>query len=178
MILSEASKQPAHVYNEFSALCGDTEQLEFLLSNIKSKFVRSHTNIMQALMRLIPFLSFGDETKMSSLIAYFTAYVHNLDEFDKISLSQTNTANTNEDLLHLECFCVIVNGIESGQMGCRLRDMMVDAGVVKLCIEYLESHSPVFTTYLNSDFEIWKEMLARNSLPYVIRILTGKYFFF
>lgn len=129
---------------------------------------------MQALMRLIPFLSFGDEAKMRSLISYFITYISNLEDFDaNISLSQTNTANTNEDLLHLECFCVIVNGIEHGEMGCRLRDMMVDAGVVKLCIQYLERHSPAITTYLNSDFEIWKEMLSRNSLPYVLRILTG-----
>ena len=57
LILSEASKQPADIYNEFSALCGDTEQLEFLLDNIKCSFVRSHATLMQALMRLIPFHS-------------------------------------------------------------------------------------------------------------------------
>lgn len=129
-------------------------------------------------MRLIPFLSFGDETKMSSLISYFITYIENLDQFDEnISLSQTNTANTNEDLLHLECFCVIVNGIESGEMGHRLRDMMVDANIVKLCIKYLERHSPAITTYLNSDYELWRDMLGRNSLPYVLRILTGKFLF-
>ena len=62
-ILSEASKQPADVYNEFSSLCGDTEQLEFLLNNIKCTFVRSHPKLLQGLMKLIPFLSFGDEKK-------------------------------------------------------------------------------------------------------------------
>ena len=71
LVLSEASKQPAHVYSEFSALCGDTQQLEFLLQNIKCVFVRSHAELLQALMRLIPFLSFGDEAKMRTLIAYF-----------------------------------------------------------------------------------------------------------
>jgi E3 ubiquitin-protein ligase UBR4 len=175
VILAEASKQPPNVYNEFSSLCGgaDTEQLEFLLSNIKSKFVRSHTNLLQALMRLIPFLSFGDEKKMRSLISYVITYISNFDEFDKINLTQTNTANTNEDLLHLECFCVIVNGIEIGEMGKRLRDLMRDGDVVKLSIEYLMRHSPPITTYLNSDYDLWKEFLARNSLPYVLRILTG-----
>jgi E3 ubiquitin-protein ligase UBR4 len=66
LILSEASKQPADIYNEFSSLCGDTEQLEFLLNNINGTFVRSHPNLLQALMRLIPFLSFGDEKKIRS----------------------------------------------------------------------------------------------------------------
>lgn len=82
IILSEASHQPAEVYNEFAALCGDTEQLEFLLSMIKSTFVRTHSQLLQALMRLVPFLSFGDEKKMQSLVAYFKPYYTGFDEFD------------------------------------------------------------------------------------------------
>jgi E3 ubiquitin-protein ligase UBR4 len=129
IILSEASHQPAEVYNEFAALCGDTEQLEFLLSNIKSTFVRTHAQLLQALMRLIPFLSFGDEKKMLALVAYFQPYYTNFDEFDKnspesLAAPHGNNPNANEYLLHLECFCVIVNGIENGEMGTRLRDMM------------------------------------------------------
>jgi hypothetical protein len=170
LILSEASKQPSDVYAEFSSLCGDTEQLEFLLNNIKCTFVRSHPNLLQALMKLIPFLSFGDEKKMKSLIAYFSTYISNFDEFDKLNL--TNNSN-NEDMLHLECFCVIVNGIEIGEMGKKLRDLMRDGGVVDRSIEYLLRNSPKVTTYLNSDYEIWKDFINRNSLPYVLRILTG-----
>ena len=169
-VLSEASKQPADVYNEFSSLCGDTEQLEFLLNNIKCTFVRSHPVLLQALMRLIPFLSFGDEKKMQSLISYFSTYYSNLDRFDAINLA---AEVANEDVLHLECFCVIVNGIEIGEMGKRLRDMMRDGGVSLKAIEYLLRHSPNITTYLNSDFELWKPFISRNSLPYVLRILTG-----
>jgi hypothetical protein len=174
LILTEASKQPADVYNEFSALCGDTEQLEFLLNNIKCNFVRSHPNLLEALMRLVPFLSFGDEKKMKSLISYFSAYYSTFDEFDRINLAaQTNAASTNEEMLHLECFSVIVNGIEVGAMGKRLRDMMRDGGVAMNSIEYLIRHSPVVTTYLNSDYDLWKDFISRNSLPYVLRILTG-----
>jgi E3 ubiquitin-protein ligase UBR4 len=170
LILSEASKQPADIYNEFSSLCGDTEQLEFLLNNINGTFVRSHPNLLQALMRLIPFLSFGDEKKMKSLISYFSTYYSNFEEFDKTIIVPNST---NQDMLHLECFCVIVNGIEIGEMGKRLRDMMRDGGVSQKSIEYLIKHSPKVTTYLNSDFELWKDFITRNSLPYVLRILTG-----
>ncbi len=197
-ILSEASKQPADVYNEFSSLCGDTEQLEFLLNNIKCTFVRSHPKLLQGLMKLIPFLSFGDEKKMQSLISYFSTYYSNFDSFDLLvniniqnnqsNNSQPNNTNnssnnvtslnnensiTNEEVLHLECFCVIVNGIEIGEMGKRLRDMMRDGGVSLKAIEYLLRNSPKVTTYLNSDFDLWKEFISRNSLPYVLRILTG-----
>ncbi len=173
IILSEASKQPPHIYNEFSSLCGDTEQLEFLLSNIKSNFVKTHSNLLQALMKIIPFLSFGDDNKMKLLISYFSPYYSNFDDFDQISsLNSTNNTN-NEYLLHLECFCVIVNGIESGEMGKHLRDMMFEGQVVQKSIDYLLRNSPQVTTYLNTDFEIWKDFINRNSLPYVLRILTG-----
>jgi E3 ubiquitin-protein ligase UBR4 len=116
------------VYSEFSSLCGDTEQLEFLLNNIKCTFVRSHPLLLQALMRLIPYISFGDEQKMHALIAYFSIYYTNFDHFEAV--------------LHLECFCVIVNGIEIGAMGTRLRDMMLEAGVPLTAIDYLRKHAP------------------------------------
>ena len=76
-------------------------------------------------------------------------------------------------MLHLECFCCICNGIEIGEMGTRLRDMMRDGGVTANAIDYLRRHSPQVTTYLYSDFALWKEFISRNSLPYVLRILTG-----
>ena len=168
-VLSEASQQAPEIYSEFSSSCGDTEQLEFLLNNIKCAFVRSQPNLLQALMRLIPFLSFGDENKMDSLISYFSTYYSRLDEFDALKLSGTSS----EHLLHLECFCVIVNGIEVNPMGRRLRDMMFDGQVAHKAIENLIRTAPNVTTFLNSDFDIWKDFINRNSLPYILRILTG-----
>jgi E3 ubiquitin-protein ligase UBR4 len=79
----------------------------------------------------------------------------------------------NEYMLHLDCFCVIVNGIEIGEMGKRLRDMMQEGAVLQHAIGYLLRHSPPVTTFLNTDFELWREFISRNSLPYVLKILTG-----
>lgn len=58
-------------------------------------------------------------------------------------------------------------------MGMRLRDMMHEGGVSLKSVEYLLRQSPEITTYLNSDFDLWKPFINRNSLPYVLRILTG-----
>ena len=58
-------------------------------------------------------------------------------------------------------------------MGMRLRDMMHEGGVSLKSVEYLLRQSPHITTYLNSDFELWQPFIDRNSLPYVLRILTG-----
>ncbi len=121
-------------------------------------------------MKLIPYISFGDEQKMHALISYFSDYYAHFDRFDIVNLPADPT---NEALLHLECFCVIVNGIDVGAMGTRLRDMMLQAGVASTCLQYLLRNSPKVTTYLGTDQELWKHFIARNSLPYVLRILTG-----
>ena len=64
---------------EFSKLCGDSSQLMMLLDRINSQFIRSHPSVLQALMRLIPFLAFGDQEKMLALINHFKPYLN----FDK-----------------------------------------------------------------------------------------------
>jgi len=38
--------------------------------------VRSHTNILQGLLRIIPFLSFGDRELMQMLIDHFIAVLN------------------------------------------------------------------------------------------------------
>lgn len=58
-------------------------------------------------------------------------------------------------------------------MGKRLRDMMQSSSVLQHSIDYLLRHSPQVTTYLNTDYDVWKDFITRRSLPYVLRLLTG-----
>lgn len=67
------------ILQEFSKLCGDREQLIMLLDRINSPFVRANAIVLQALMRLIPFLAFGDQEKMHALVTHFMPYL----DFDK-----------------------------------------------------------------------------------------------
>jgi len=67
------------IVQEFSKLCGDKEQLIMLLDRINSPFVRANATVLQALMRLIPFLAFGDREKMHALVSHFMPYL----DFDK-----------------------------------------------------------------------------------------------
>ena len=46
-----------------------------LLDRINSPFVRANGNVLQALMRLIPFLAFGDQEKMQALVNHFRPYL-------------------------------------------------------------------------------------------------------
>jgi len=64
---------------EFSKLCGDKDQLIMLLDRINSPFIRANAAVLQALMRLIPFLAFGDQEKMHALVSHFMPYL----DFDK-----------------------------------------------------------------------------------------------
>ena len=57
-------------------MCGDREQLMMLLDRINSPFVRANAPVLQALMRLIPFLAFGDRDKMLTLINHFKPYIN------------------------------------------------------------------------------------------------------
>jgi len=50
-----------------------------LLDRINSPFIRANAAVLQALMRLIPFLAFGDQEKMHALVAHFMPYL----DFDK-----------------------------------------------------------------------------------------------
>jgi hypothetical protein len=50
---------------------------------------------------------------MKSLIAYFGPYYKNFAYFNH----ESNFNETNEHQLNLECFCVIVNGIDTNENG-------------------------------------------------------------
>ncbi|CAF4848219.1 unnamed protein product, partial [Rotaria magnacalcarata] len=62
-------------------LLGDIEQLRSLLNYIKLPFVKSHPSLMQALIHLLPYLSFGNKEKMQTLLDYFKLYLE-FDRFD------------------------------------------------------------------------------------------------
>ncbi|CAH1787172.1 unnamed protein product, partial [Owenia fusiformis] len=163
-ILVEASSEPPEKYKEFSALCGDKDQLMMLLDRINSTFVRSNKDVLQALMKLIPFLAFGDDDKMKALINHFKPYC----DFNKFDFEHTQ-----DEQVHLECFCVIANGIESNANGFKLKEMILAADIVKDSTEYIQMHSPPIKTLLPTDSEDWKEFVGKPGLRYALQMLTG-----
>jgi len=164
IVLHEASEQ-ADQY-QLSSLPGEESQLELLLGHITSPYVRANPNVLEAMMRLIPSLSFGSEQSMQTLIRHFMPYL-NYNSFD-----EERSAN---ETLYLECFCVIANGISNTTSGSRLKDLMIDHGIPQSALEYLNQHTPPksFSASGILDANRWKEVLVRPALPYVLRILTG-----
>eukprot|EP00058_Branchiostoma_floridae_P006338 XP_002591826.1 hypothetical protein BRAFLDRAFT_125324 [Branchiostoma floridae] len=140
----------------------ERSQLILLLESINRPFVRAQANVLQALMRLVPFVAFGAEEKMTALMDHFKPYLA-FERFD-----QDHTA---DDETHLDCFCQIMNAIEKSPNGERLKDLMIKHGVVKLAIDYITCHAP---SSANLDSESWKEFIARPALPFILRMLTGQ----
>eukprot|EP00795_Rhopilema_esculentum_P010771 gene10771-19563_t len=164
IVLHEASEQ-ADQY-QLSSLPGEESQLELLLGHITSPYVRTNPNVLEAMMRLIPSLSFGSEQSMRTLINHFLPYL-NFNSFD-----QERTA---DETLYLECFCVISNGISNTLSGSRLKDLIIDHHIPQRALDYLTEHTPPksFSASGILDANKWKEFLVRPALPYVLRILTG-----
>ncbi|XP_036368081.1 E3 ubiquitin-protein ligase UBR4 isoform X5 [Octopus sinensis] len=174
VILMEASCQPTDEYKKFSKLCGDKDQLMLLLDRINSPFVRANSSVLQALMKLIPFLAFGDEDKMLALINHFKPYL----DFNKFDFEHNQ-----DEQIHLECFCVIASGIKSTANGTWLKNMILEHGIVNSAVDFILSHAPPVKTIgtscqsrteeMSTDTEDWQEFLGKASLSYVLRLLTG-----
>eukprot|EP00794_Sanderia_malayensis_P006454 gene6454-7186_t len=164
IVLHEASTQ-ADQY-EFATLPGEESQLELLLGHITSPYVRANANVLEAMMRLIPSLSFGSEQSMHTLVDHFLPYL----DFNKF-----DDERSPNETLYLDCFCVITNGISNTTSGSRLKDLINSSGIPKQAMEYLNEHTPPksFSASGILDANRWKEMLARPALPYVLKILTG-----
>ncbi|XP_022084216.1 E3 ubiquitin-protein ligase UBR4-like isoform X1 [Acanthaster planci] len=161
VILQEANNEPLDHGKPTVILACDKSQLVALLDRINSPFVRSHSSVLQGLMRIIPFLSFGDKEKMTTLVLHFEPYL----DFDKF-----DGDHTQDDEIHLECFCAIAAGIENNSNGNALKDLIIQQGIVGKAVGYITRNLPKAS---NLESPPWKEFLAKPSLPYVLRLLTG-----
>lgn len=112
----------------FARQTGDVEQLRLLLARIYS--VRDRPSVLQGLLRLVPFLAFGDSNKMCSLIAYFEPYL-DFAHFDR--------DHSNEEEFYLDCFCQLTRAIASDANGQKLKDLMGEQRILEKCILYLQA---------------------------------------
>ncbi len=161
VILQEANNEPLDHGKPTVILSCDKTQLVVLLDRINSPFVRSHSTVLQGLMRIIPFLSFGDKDKMTTLVLHFEPYL----DFDKF-----DSDHTQDEEIHLECFCAIAAGIENNSNGNELKDLIIKEGIVEKAVSYITRNLPQAS---NLESPPWKEFLAKACLPYVLRLLTG-----
>lgn len=142
---------------------GDKEELTKLLKAIDSEFVQARQNIIQSLMEMIPFLSFGDEVLMEQLINHFNSVLSDLKSYD--------SSTSDQHRIYLESFCDILKGLKPDNPGGKhLKDLMYKRGLPQQSVNYLRDNTPGDKDY---DSDEWTTLLAKPVLPFVLRILAG-----
>ncbi|KAF0287067.1 E3 ubiquitin-protein ligase UBR4 [Amphibalanus amphitrite] len=165
VVLAEATSLDLDEYRRFASTCGSVEQIRLLLSHVHMAQSKGAGALLQQLMRVLPFLTFGSEEKMRLLIDHFQPVL----DFDEFDASQPA-----ESAALLESLCALTAGIETNCMGNQLKDMFVAAGVVERALTYLRQHAPPGKkALLNTNDEQWKSFLSRPALSYALRILAG-----
>ncbi|KAK5619189.1 E3 ubiquitin-protein ligase ubr4 [Crenichthys baileyi] len=142
-------------------LTGDKDQLVMLLDQINTPFVRSNPSVLQGLLRIIPYLSFGELEKMKILVERFKPCC-SFDKYDE--------EHSGEDKVFLDCFCKIAAGIKNNSNGHQLKDLILQKGITQSALDYMKKHIP---NAKNLDADVWKKFLSRPALPFILRLLRG-----
>ncbi|XP_069096233.1 E3 ubiquitin-protein ligase UBR4 isoform X5 [Pleurodeles waltl] len=161
IILDESNAEPLSEDKGNLLLTGDKDQLVMLLDQINSTFVRSNPSVLQGLLRIIPYLSFGEMEKMQILVDRFKPFC-NFDKYDD--------EHSTDDKVFLDCFCKIAAGIKNNSNGHQLKDLILQKGITQNALDYMKKHIPVAK---NLDSDIWKKFLSRPALPFILRLLRG-----
>uniref|UniRef100_A0A8C3LR84 E3 ubiquitin ligase UBR4 C-terminal domain-containing protein n=1 Tax=Chrysolophus pictus TaxID=9089 RepID=A0A8C3LR84_CHRPC len=157
IILDESNAEPLSEDKGNLLLTGDKDQLVMLLDQINSTFVRSNLSVLQGLLRIIPYLSFGEMEKRQILVDRFKPYC-NFDKYDE--------EHSGDDKVFLDCFCKIANNSNGHQ----LKDLILQKGITQNALDYMKKHIP---SAKNLDADIWKKFLSRPALPFILRLLRG-----
>ncbi|XP_031761327.1 E3 ubiquitin-protein ligase UBR4 isoform X1 [Xenopus tropicalis] len=161
IILDESNAEPLSEDKGNLLLTGDKDQLVMLLDQINSTFVRSNPSVLQGLLRIIPYLSFGEMEKMQILVDRFKPYC----TFEKY-----DDEHSADDKVFLDCFCKIAAGIKNNSNGHQLKDLILQKGITQNALDYMKKHIP---SAKNLDADIWKKFLSRPALPFILRLLRG-----
>uniref|UniRef100_A0A8D2L812 Ubiquitin protein ligase E3 component n-recognin 4 n=1 Tax=Varanus komodoensis TaxID=61221 RepID=A0A8D2L812_VARKO len=161
IILDESNAEPLSEDKGNLLLTGDKDQLVMLLEQINSAFVRSNPSVLQGLLRIIPYLSFGETEKMQILVDRFKPFC-SFDKYDE--------EHSGDDKVFLDCFCKIAAGIKNNSNGHLLKDLILQRGITQSALDYMRKHIP---SAKNLDADVWKKFLSRPALPFILRLLRG-----
>uniref|UniRef100_A0A673KP75 E3 ubiquitin-protein ligase UBR4 n=1 Tax=Sinocyclocheilus rhinocerous TaxID=307959 RepID=A0A673KP75_9TELE len=161
IILDEANAETVSEDKGNLLLTGDKDQLVMLLDQINTLFVRSNPSVLQGLLRIIPYLSFGELEKMHILVERFKPCC-NFDKYDE--------EHSADDKVFLDCFCKIAAGIKNNSNGHQLKDLILQKCITQSALDYMKKHIPCAK---NLDADVWKKFLARPALPFILRLLRG-----
>ncbi|KAJ4456196.1 putative Auxin transport protein BIG [Paratrimastix pyriformis] len=107
-----------------------------VLERLTTPAVRRTPKVVEAITRILPFLTYGEPASMEALVSHFMGYL-NFDEYD---------AGKHRDELHrfhLSAFVSIAQAIRNDDVGTKLKQFIFDQGVTARCAAYVMAHLPV-----------------------------------
>ncbi|CAB4062605.1 UBR4 [Lepeophtheirus salmonis] len=163
LLVEAAAGNSISNYCQFASNCVSTEDIQALLKHAVN--LRSGTALHSRLMRVLPFLTYGNDDKMELLLSHFSEVL----EFDKFDIEH----GADEDS-KMETFVAMCDGIERNKIGNTMKDLMVKSGIMNQCIEYIKVNAPASkTVLLKADDPFWKAFVTKPSLKYILRAMAG-----
>ncbi|KAI5072138.1 hypothetical protein GOP47_0012244 [Adiantum capillus-veneris] len=168
---------------------GDGSQAAYVVQTFLERLSHAHgaeksskqqrNNDMVA--RILPYLTYGEQTAMELLVKYFDPYLHDWSSFDQlIRMYNEKTGDVNlpqqatQQLLALENFCKVTESIKHDAQGEKLKGIIMEKGIITECIQHLRRAFAVFESA--SDYKAtveWAQSLELPSIPIILSILKG-----
>jgi len=84
--------------------------------------------LIQRLLRVLPFLTFGNDSKMAPILDHFA---------DVLDFAKIDFEHGPDDDAKMEAFVAMCNGIERNAIGNTMKSLMIETGVIKKCLNYI-----------------------------------------
>ena len=125
-LLSEATKYEMESYCSFASNCVEISDIRTLLEHAVN--LKAGTALHQRLLRVLPFMTYGNDEKMALIINHFD---------DVLDFSKFDADRSSDDDAKMEAFIALCDGIERNAIGNTMKQQMIESGVVNKCLDYL-----------------------------------------
>lgn len=178
-LVSEAneSDESAGVSTEDQAAAAVQMFLDRLSHSSGAKQQRNNDTVA----RILPFLTYGEQTAMEVLVNHFLPYLQDWDAFD--SLQKLYCENVKDEAVirkatehqrALDNFVRVTESIKLNTNGERLKNLIFERGIITAAIQYLKRAFPVQEKGLDQKARPeWVQALEMPSVPIILSMLRG-----
>ncbi|MCO5564796.1 hypothetical protein L7F22_018464 [Adiantum nelumboides] len=192
-LLTEANENDIGVAKSSLSLSnlpdGDGSQAAYIVQMFLERLSHSHgakksskqqrNNDMVA--RILPYLTYGEQTAMELLVEYFDPYLHDWSSFDYLIKTHNEKINNGDlpqqatqQLLALENFWKVTESIKHDAQGEKLKGIIMQKGIITECIQHLRREFAVFENAGDYKATVdWAQSLELPSIPIILSILRG-----
>eukprot|EP01133_Synstelium_polycarpum_P011499 gene11499-13413_t len=159
-----SSSTSASIYSHHKNIQEAQEQMSMFLDRLTSPLVRSNASIIQAMTRVIPFLTYGHDEVMQALVDFFVPSLQ-FEEYDTTAVAQRADVTT-----YMDFFTKIADATRPDDNGYKLRSLVLARGITATLYQYVDTHFPADKDKNSTE---WLDALAKPALPYVMVLLKG-----